>query len=131
VDDWQAEPPRLDKAIPSLCPRECNSARVCYSRGTDSNHVVQPYIDLVERLSLQVDFRFASTDPDQRQAHQSPIMSTKFLQRVVRNDAMKSDPPEIYGWRVYALAVSACFGGMIFVSASRSPKAENKSSCCS
>jgi hypothetical protein len=43
-------------------------------------------------------------------------MSTKFLQRVVRNDAMKSDPPEIYGWRVYALAVSACFGGMIFVS---------------
>jgi hypothetical protein len=37
-----------------------------------------------------------------------------FLRKVVRNDAMKEDPPEIYGWRVYALAVSACFGGMIF-----------------
>lgn len=28
------------------------------------------------------------------------------LQRVVKNDAMKSDPPEIYGWRVFALACS-------------------------
>jgi hypothetical protein len=79
----------------------------------------------------ELTFRFASTDLDQRQAHQSPIMSTKFLQKVVKNDAMKSDPPEIYGWRVYALAVSACFGGMIFVSASRTPKAASKSSCCS
>lgn len=41
-------------------------------------------------------------------------MPKTFLQRVVKNDAMKTDPPEIYGWRVYALAVSACFGGMIF-----------------
>ncbi|KAL1643102.1 hypothetical protein SLS58_005071 [Diplodia intermedia] len=37
-----------------------------------------------------------------------------FLQRVVHNDAMKSDPTEIYGWRVYMLACSACFGGMLF-----------------
>ncbi|KFX94006.1 hypothetical protein V495_07440 [Pseudogymnoascus sp. VKM F-4514 (FW-929)] len=36
------------------------------------------------------------------------------LQRVVKNDAMRSDPPEIYGWRVFALACSACFGAMIF-----------------
>lgn len=28
------------------------------------------------------------------------------LQKVVRNDAMKTDPPEIYGWRVFALACS-------------------------
>lgn len=28
------------------------------------------------------------------------------LQRVVKNDAMKTDPPEIYGWRVFALACS-------------------------
>lgn len=28
------------------------------------------------------------------------------LQRVVKNEAMKQDPPEIYGWRVYALACS-------------------------
>lgn len=27
---------------------------------------------------------------------------------------MKKDPPEIYGWRVFALACSACFGGMLF-----------------
>ena len=36
------------------------------------------------------------------------------LQRVVKNDAMKNDPPEIYGWRVFALTFSACFGGMLF-----------------
>jgi len=36
------------------------------------------------------------------------------LQRVVRNEAMKNDPPEIYGWRVFALTFSACFGGMLF-----------------
>lgn len=58
------------------------------------------------------------------------------LQRFVKNDAMKSDPPEIYGWRVFALATAgissgkslknkqyiwlmhlltiACFGAMIF-----------------
>jgi hypothetical protein len=28
------------------------------------------------------------------------------LQMVVKNDAMKSDPPQIYGWRVFALACS-------------------------
>ncbi|KAL8388799.1 hypothetical protein RB595_008938 [Gaeumannomyces hyphopodioides] len=39
---------------------------------------------------------------------------SSFLQRVVKNDAMREDPPEIYGWRVYALACSACFGGLIF-----------------
>ncbi|KAK3711692.1 hypothetical protein LTR37_009469 [Vermiconidia calcicola] len=36
------------------------------------------------------------------------------LKLLVHNDAMKDDPPEIYGWRVYALACSACFGGMLF-----------------
>ncbi|OJJ59355.1 hypothetical protein ASPSYDRAFT_56960 [Aspergillus sydowii CBS 593.65] len=36
------------------------------------------------------------------------------LKKLVHNDAMKTDPPEIYGWRVYALACSACFGGMLF-----------------
>jgi hypothetical protein len=37
-----------------------------------------------------------------------------FLQMVVKNDSMKQDPPEIYGWRVFALAFSACFGAMLF-----------------
>ncbi|KAJ5033430.1 uncharacterized protein L3040_008546 [Drepanopeziza brunnea f. sp. 'multigermtubi'] len=36
------------------------------------------------------------------------------LQKVVRNEAMKTDPPEIYGWRIFLLAFSACFGGMLF-----------------
>lgn len=27
-----------------------------------------------------------------------------FLQTFVRNDAMKTDPPEIYNWRVFLLA---------------------------
>ena len=37
-----------------------------------------------------------------------------FLELIIHNDAMKTDPKEIYGWRVYALACSACFGGMLF-----------------
>ncbi|WQF77152.1 Putative major facilitator, sugar transporter, major facilitator superfamily [Colletotrichum destructivum] len=41
-------------------------------------------------------------------------MGTSLLQKIVKNDAMKEDPPEIYGWRAYALACSACFGGLIF-----------------
>ncbi|KAJ6092979.1 hypothetical protein N7486_008268 [Penicillium sp. IBT 16267x] len=36
------------------------------------------------------------------------------LQRIVHNEAMKMDPKEIYGWRVYLLACSACCGGMLF-----------------
>ncbi|KAF2202590.1 general substrate transporter [Delitschia confertaspora ATCC 74209] len=38
----------------------------------------------------------------------------RFLYRVVKNDSMKQDPPQIYGWRVFLLACSACFGGMLF-----------------
>ncbi|EAU36194.1 conserved hypothetical protein [Aspergillus terreus NIH2624] len=36
------------------------------------------------------------------------------LRKLVHNEAMRTDPPEIYGWRVWALACSACFGGMLF-----------------
>ncbi|KAH6873463.1 general substrate transporter [Thelonectria olida] len=36
------------------------------------------------------------------------------LRTIVRNDAMRDDPEEIYGWRVFALVFSACFGGMLF-----------------
>ncbi|KAK4160179.1 putative permease [Cladorrhinum sp. PSN259] len=41
-------------------------------------------------------------------------LSTKILQKIVRNEAMATDPPQIYGWRVYLLACSACFGAMSF-----------------
>ena len=27
---------------------------------------------------------------------------------------MRKDPPEIYGWRIFAIACTACFGGMLF-----------------
>ncbi|KAF2173749.1 hypothetical protein M409DRAFT_16023 [Zasmidium cellare ATCC 36951] len=37
-----------------------------------------------------------------------------FIQKIIRNEAAKSDPPEIYNWRVYLLCASACFGGMLF-----------------
>ncbi|KAK0732362.1 MFS sugar transporter-like protein [Apiosordaria backusii] len=40
--------------------------------------------------------------------------SQKILRRIVRNEAMATDPAEIYGWRVYLLACSACFGAMSF-----------------
>ncbi|KAK4938207.1 hypothetical protein LTR10_021280 [Elasticomyces elasticus] len=36
------------------------------------------------------------------------------LRRIVRNDAIRVDPPEIYNWRVLALAASACFAGTMF-----------------
>ncbi|KAH8812909.1 putative MFS quinate transporter [Xylogone sp. PMI_703] len=37
-----------------------------------------------------------------------------FLHRIVRNEAIKLDPEEIYNWRVFALAAAACFGGTLF-----------------
>ncbi|KAH6651482.1 general substrate transporter [Truncatella angustata] len=36
------------------------------------------------------------------------------LKHIVKNDAMVNDPHEIYNWRVYLLAGSACFGAMSF-----------------
>jgi hypothetical protein len=30
------------------------------------------------------------------------------LRRIVRNDAIRVDPPEVYNWRVLALAASVC-----------------------
>ncbi|KAE8350042.1 general substrate transporter [Aspergillus coremiiformis] len=36
------------------------------------------------------------------------------LRKLVHNEAIREDPKEIYGWRVYMLACSACFGGMLF-----------------
>ncbi|KAK5163353.1 uncharacterized protein LTR77_010726 [Saxophila tyrrhenica] len=38
----------------------------------------------------------------------------RFLKSVVKNDAMKVDPPEIYNPRVFFLALCSCFGGTLF-----------------
>jgi hypothetical protein len=38
----------------------------------------------------------------------------KIIRMIVKNDAVKTDPSEIYGWRAFAMAGSACFGGMLF-----------------
>ncbi|KAI1756831.1 MFS sugar transporter-like protein [Xylaria castorea] len=38
----------------------------------------------------------------------------RLLKKIVKNEAMKSDPKEIYGWRVFLLACSACFGAASF-----------------
>ncbi|KAI1191489.1 MFS sugar transporter-like protein [Nemania serpens] len=38
----------------------------------------------------------------------------RLLKKIVKNDAMKTDPKEIYGWRVFLLACSACFGAASF-----------------
>lgn len=32
----------------------------------------------------------------------------RIFSRAVHNDAMKQDPPEIYGWRAIMLAMSVC-----------------------
>lgn len=37
-----------------------------------------------------------------------------FLQMIIRNDAMKTDPLEIYGWRVYTLACCVSFPGRCY-----------------
>lgn len=38
----------------------------------------------------------------------------RFFRKIVKNDAMRNDPEEIYGWRVIALVCASCFGGMTF-----------------
>lgn len=38
----------------------------------------------------------------------------KVLRTIVRNDAMKQDPEQIYNLRVFTLVWAACFGGMLF-----------------
>ncbi|PKS13169.1 hypothetical protein jhhlp_000513 [Lomentospora prolificans] len=38
----------------------------------------------------------------------------KVLRAIIRNNAMKEDPDQIYNWRVFALVFSSCFGGMLF-----------------
>ncbi|XPS71552.1 hypothetical protein M3J09_003732 [Ascochyta lentis] len=43
-----------------------------------------------------------------------PSTGARFIRSIVKNDAVKQDPPEIYGWRAFAMAGSACFGGMLF-----------------
>lgn len=37
-----------------------------------------------------------------------------WIQKIIRNDAVRQDPPEVYNWRVFALAAAACFGGTLF-----------------
>lgn len=38
----------------------------------------------------------------------------KALRSIVRNDAMRHDPDDIYNGRIVALVCCACFGGMLF-----------------
>jgi hypothetical protein len=43
-----------------------------------------------------------------------PSIKMSFIRKIVHNDAVKLDPPEVYNWRVFALAAAACFGGTLF-----------------
>lgn len=50
---------------------------------------------------------------------QSPTAVTmavlaRFLRAIVRNDAIKQDPDEVYGWRILSPVLASCFGGMVF-----------------
>jgi hypothetical protein len=61
----------------------------------------------------------ASQPPTQiksRPSAASSIMTViaRTLRSIVRNDAMKSDPDEVYGWQIFAPVFAACFGGMVF-----------------
>ncbi|EMD89846.1 hypothetical protein COCC4DRAFT_36303 [Bipolaris maydis ATCC 48331] len=44
----------------------------------------------------------------------TPSAGARFIRMIVKNDSIKSDPHQIYGWRAFAMAGSACFGGMLF-----------------
>ena len=46
------------------------------------------------------------------EAHAGTSVTKRVLQKIVRNDAMKNDPPEIYGWRVFMLACSVSDGAI-------------------
>lgn len=56
--------------------------------------------------------RFETSTPH----HSPPTMGlmARALRSIVRNDAMRSDPDEIYNWRIITIVFSACFGGMLF-----------------
>ena len=43
-----------------------------------------------------------------------PGFGARILRRIVKNEAMRCDPPEIYGWRVFALSLGSCMGAMLF-----------------
>jgi MFS family permease len=38
----------------------------------------------------------------------------RLLQTFIKNEAMKKDPLEIYGWRVFVVAATASLGGILF-----------------
>ncbi|CAK7233651.1 hypothetical protein SCUCBS95973_008666 [Sporothrix curviconia] len=38
----------------------------------------------------------------------------RVLRHLVRNDAMRDDPPKVYNWRIFAVAAGATFGGALF-----------------
>lgn len=44
----------------------------------------------------------------------SAPLGARIIRSIVKNDAVKTDPAEVYGWRAFAMAGSACFGGMLF-----------------
>lgn len=44
----------------------------------------------------------------------STNLGYKIFSKAVHNDAMRQDPPEIYGWRALVLAMSAGWGAMLF-----------------
>ncbi|KAB5542529.1 hypothetical protein GE09DRAFT_1037150 [Coniochaeta sp. 2T2.1] len=48
------------------------------------------------------------------QQHSMTKVIYSVLRRVIRNDAIHVDPPEIYNWRVLALAGASCFAGSLF-----------------
>ena len=41
-------------------------------------------------------------------------LGARFVYKIVKNESARADPPQIYGWRTFVLACSACFGGMLF-----------------
>ena len=43
-----------------------------------------------------------------------PGAGARFLAKIIKHDAMRTAPTQIYGWRTFMMACYACFGGMLF-----------------
>jgi hypothetical protein len=56
----------------------------------------------------------AATQPSPDGPHVKIGWTARIVYKIVKNESARKDPPEIYGWRAFALAASACFGGMLF-----------------
>jgi hypothetical protein len=104
-------------SIAALCLRNTltSDQKVAVCSAVDRCSASETFLfDGQEPNSTTFNSTMATVEEPARSNSKTAGLGARFLYSFVRNDAMKSDPPEIYGWRVFALTCSACMGGMLF-----------------